>query len=545
MPFETCRRWWSTRILAPVVFAAATGTQAAPVELRTQRPQALPPAVTARAPAVQGTFSPRALDARHISVTLPDGTMLVADRHHLEQFEERTTWIGSFRGEPGGRLSITRLAGIVTGVAEHAGVLYELRPDSEGRHVLYPVDTSRLPDIEPGASQASRKTQPASPSTAVVGELPANFVPVTHDLLVLYTAASAARYGGGTLQSMVVNAVAAVNEAYRNSDVGITLRLVGLTPADVIEAPSGMVETLDRLSASAAANRARDATGADLVVLVNESRDWCGYAYIMWSPSIRYADTAFGSAYSGCLSSDILAHEVGHLQGLMHDRATEPANGALPYGHGYRVCEANGFRDLMSYSCPGISVPRLRSFSNPSRFRNGLPLGIAYETNPALSADAARALNETAPIVAAYRPAAVPANLVAPTQLTGNSDQAVVRLTWLDGSTGESGFKVRRSDAGAPFQEIASLPPDSRRFLDDTVAAGRAYSYQVVVYGGDTEAVSARVTVHVPRARFRLLERARQAPSSRGQRVRALRSVVMPGHVSALDVPPPNGGGRY
>ncbi len=50
---------------------------------------------------------------------------------------------------------------------------------------------------------------------------------VVQDVLVLYTAASAARYGQASIESQIQSAVQAANQAYQNSQVGITINIVG------------------------------------------------------------------------------------------------------------------------------------------------------------------------------------------------------------------------------------------------------------------------------------------------------------------------------
>ncbi|HXW09984.1 MAG TPA: M12 family metallo-peptidase, partial [Steroidobacteraceae bacterium] len=367
------------------------------------------------------------------------------------------------------------------GVAEIDGQTYELRPDAaDGRHLLAEVDTSRLPPLEPEMAVGPVREKPDPSQFRALGHLGADLAPVVHDVLVLYTAASARRYGTSTLQSMIVGGVAAANEAYRASGVGITLQLAGLQQAVTIaETRGGMVDTLWSLARSAEASDLRDRHAADIVLLVNESDDWCGYAYIMHDPNPAYASQAYGAVQARCLSSEAIAHEVGHIQGLVHDRDTRDEDGALPYGHGYRLCQRGGFRDVMSYQCPNVDVPRVRLFSNPARSYRGVPTGIAHETDPGRSADAARALNETAPLVAAYRIAEAAVDAPRPpVGLTASVRRGVARLDWRARDPQGLGFAVDRS-SGGDFTEIARVDSDVTRFVDTTVARPATYSYRV------------------------------------------------------------------
>lgn len=432
-----------------------------------------------------GRLRATSLDAAQIEVVLPDGSVLRARRKHFERAGASVTWTGEFAEAPGGRVAITSHRAAVTGTVILEGRTFEIRPGADGRHVLEEIDPASLPPLEPQLPGTAVAIRASDTGESAVGRLGADVAPVMQDVLILYTTAAARRRGASTLESMILGGVAAANEAYRDSGVGITLRLVGLQQAMTIaEAPGGMVETLARLKTSAEAAALRDLLGADMVLLVNESRDWCGWAYIMYRPLRSYASDAFGAVQSRCISTEAIAHEIGHIQGLMHDRESMATDGALPYGHGYRLCRRDGFRDVMSYPCPGIDVPRLRLFSNPDRQYRGLATGIAYESDPSRSADAARAINDTAAIVAAYRdggPAGAP---MAPAGLVASGRRGVARLAWRDQAADGAALAIDRSEGG-DYVEIARLSPGATRFVDASVTSRRTYSYRVRAVGHD------------------------------------------------------------
>ncbi len=227
----------------------------------------------------------------------------------------------------------------------------------------------------------------------------------------------------------------------------------------------------------------RDSLAADMVVLVSENTDYCGYATLWYSYSGSSTNwDAYAAVNSGCLSNQVLAHEVGHMQQLDHNRENATGMAAYAYSYGYRLCSSGGFVDIMSYPC-STGVPKINYFSNPNITYNGYPTGISYEANPGNSAETARTLNNTAAQVANYR---VGSGTVAPTPPAAPSGLAVqgatynsVSIGWNDNSTNESGFKVERSTDGVNFGEIASLGADSRSFTDNTVAALSPYYYRV------------------------------------------------------------------
>lgn len=78
--------------------------------------------------------------------------------------------------------------------------------------------------------------------------------------------------------------------------------------------------------------------------------------------------------------------------------------------------------------------------------------------------------------------------LVAPTDLTvsaaGDSGYDV-QVSWTDGSTGEDGFSIERSDDGGPWAVVGTVGGDVTAFTDSAVAAGE-YSYRVRAYAGSS-----------------------------------------------------------
>jgi hypothetical protein len=310
-----------------------------------------------------------------------------------------------------------------------------------------------------------------------------------HDLLVVYTPASRKRYGQATLESMIQNAVQAANQAYRNSDVAITLELVGLQEM-AYEESGDMKSSLQHLQDrdDGQLDRVhvlRNQLGADVVTLIAEDTDSCGIAWSMRGESASAASTAFNVVNAGCLSNQSLAHEVGHNQGNMHDRDSTKNTGAFPYSYGYRHCtkDGAGFRTVMAYACQGVA--RVARFSSPSLTYQGQPMGRAYETDPDNAADNARSMNNTADTVAAFRtpkglsPARAPERLSAWTSAPGT-----VVMHWFDSSDNEAGFKVERSSNGIDFAQVAVLGADATTYVDNDAATATRYYYRVRAFNG-------------------------------------------------------------
>ena len=523
MPGRT--RYRMAAIAAPLVaLTSLAGPLATTVEAAPAAPAAARPAVAfvaQRKPAAGvpahakpgsaalGEFKPAALAEPRLSVTLPDGTVVAASQVHLTRTPQGLTWEGRVDGGAGYQtVTLTVRDGVVAGVLNLRGETWELHSTGPGTALLFAVDRTRLPRVGP-LHPVRRPVVSAAPApgTPVVGVAAAAQSPVVHDLLVLTTAAARTRYGNA-LDSMIVNAVARANSAYRTGNLNLALNLVGVQSSDLVEGTT-MDETLTALADDPATGAARNAVRADVVALVADQHDYCGLAYFQSRIDPGFAPNAYSVVAPRCLGNGTLVHEIGHNQGLAHDRETEGADSrsSTPYAYGYRVCNVSGtsFVDIMAYDCTnGALGVALNEFSNPRRSYEGVPLGIDYAVDPLRAADAVRALDESAAVVAAFRASLTVVPPAVPTALTATAAAAPateVGLAWSDASADELGFVVERSTDGTNWAEIARLPAGTTQFGDATVAAGGTYSYRVSAYSGAGNSAPSNVaTVTVPGA---------------------------------------------
>jgi peptidyl-Asp metalloendopeptidase len=275
----------------------------------------------------------------------------------------------------------------------------------------------------------------------------------TVDLVLGYTKGFAERLGGRSQAvTRLTFMVDVANQGYVNSQVDGALRLVsaievdypddtsnraalfqlsGLecTPAPGGQLPDGGVSctSIDRPAELQSLINARDEHGADVVALVRQlvfpENQSCGLSWLLGGGqstlNARDADFALSvvSDSSGnqfpddgnSCRNDTLAHEIGHLMGLQHDREIARGNddtdgdgdlldseeyGALPYSFGYVDNNASFYTIMALRRSNGTG---LRVFSNPRITCVGVPCGVANV------ADNARALRTTLPIVAAFR----------------------------------------------------------------------------------------------------------------------------------------------
>ncbi len=251
----------------------------------------------------------------------------------------------------------------------------------------------------------------------------------TIDIMVAYTPAARAAYGGTSLIEAAIDAqVALTNQIYANSNVVQRLRLVykgefefteGDVFADLVTVDTN-VPTLSSI---------RSFTGADVVSVWGVWPQVCGVSFggFTEQASNSYYATHIVQA-PACTGPGglAMAHELGHTMGLHHDPATDsdvstlltPEGGGplteVFYAAGY-VDSVNRFRTVMSYdSCatrflypckliPYFSNPLL-SWDNSSYYNHAAvaPLGNVNTANES------QALNDTRETIANYQPARTP-----------------------------------------------------------------------------------------------------------------------------------------
>ena len=274
--------------------------------------------------------------------------------------------------------------------------------------------------------------------------------PSNVDLLVVFT--EAARKVEGGLQKMRASidlAVAYTNDAFEASGVGFRLNLVAAVQVDHQESvgSAGLINQQEDMNKMIAANDGfmdevhalRDRYAADVVHLVVDQAGGGGRGTFL---RLNVEDpSAWAFSISNSLSYPIfLAHELGHVMGLRHDRYADRRylctacagpdyggedNPLPPYNFGYvnqrafepGAPEESRWRTIMAYNTQcrdeGLGwcteIPR---FSNPNQKypdESGDPLGVFgdEQTEAVLGpADAVRTLNQHQGLVAEFRSSA-------------------------------------------------------------------------------------------------------------------------------------------
>jgi hypothetical protein len=212
---------------------------------------------------------------------------------------------------------------------------------------------------------------------------------------MFYTPNVARRYVRDPADLLAV-AIDETNETFRNSGLGnIKLRLVHTQPINYDGSADDQFTHLytmvDGLGPFSDVKRLRNEKHADIVGLVIDNARGCGLSTRIGPES----DDAYFVVHHACVTVSMsIAHEIGHILGIRHDRAIDASNVPAAYGHGF--VNGDKWRDIMSYneSCGGC--PRIPFWSNPRVMYQGEPTGTA-------AADSARVILENAERVSKFR----------------------------------------------------------------------------------------------------------------------------------------------
>ena len=356
------------------------------------------------------------------------------------------TWSGYIASDPEGSAAFVvrgpRVAGHIVAHGRH----FVVEPTRRGLHVIYRLNESELrPEAPPIPIDAGPRPLPEAADDGS-----------SIDVLVAYTPSARSNRGGtAAVQATIESAVAWTNGAYERSGISTRIRLAHMVEVSYTESSSGMATDLVKLRGSSdgdmdEVHSLRDTYGADMVALITENSpyDYCGIGYLMTSVTTGFAPWAFTVTDGRCLPAT-LAHELGHNQGMHHDRYVTSGSGAYSYSYGYVDTTAR-WRTVMAYSSEcsdlGISCGRIQNFSNPGVNYDGRPTGVS--TASASSAHNARTLNNTAYTVSNFRrETVVLPGAPVPTAPSGTISTGSPTYEWT-GDTSATSYSLEVQDSG-------------------------------------------------------------------------------------------------
>ncbi|MBW2369846.1 MAG: pre-peptidase C-terminal domain-containing protein [Deltaproteobacteria bacterium] len=297
--------------------------------------------------------------------------------------------------------------GTLTGNITIYDMFFQVRYAGDGTHVIREIDQTAFPEgAESVVIDESRDTSFEDKADQLDFEQMDSGSII--DVMVVYTPdARFAAEGEAAMHRLIDLAVLETNIGYSYSGIHQRLRLVHTEEVNYSESEFDMGETLKRLQLKNDrymdnVHTLRDTYAADCVVLITESGNYCGIAYVMKTVDHAFESGAFSLVKRGCATSKYaFAHELGHNMGSVHDydNAINVPKGAYPYSYGYQAPDES-FHTIMAYDCPGGCRP-INYWSNPDVNYNGQPTGVDHTAYSA--ADNRRSLNNTALTVANFR----------------------------------------------------------------------------------------------------------------------------------------------
>jgi hypothetical protein len=424
------RQPWFPILTALIVLATGAGQAdvpdggASPVAVRALSASA-PPSVAIRAdgPEVVRKRYVRldaveAMRAGVLDLDLFPDVRFRAERTRAETLgAEGRLWVGRIPGT-GGSVVLTSVGGVLVGNVRVGGENFQIRYAGEEVHVVYQVDESEYPAEGCGEDLPAPPPPPREDANTILAD-PCDLI----DMLILYTPSARSTAGGHeAMLALIYLAVAETNISYEDSGVTHRVQPVHIDEISYTES-GGSITDRNRLRDPAdgfmdEAHDLRETYCADVVALVEDTGDWCGFSYTQDpAPDPGHEDYGFYVVRDDCATGYFtFGHELGHIMGARHDWYVDDST--TPYSHGHAVVNATDrWRTIMAYNTEcddrGWDCARLGIWSNPDVDVSGDPTGVAGGTsttctagdlgNPDCDAENWRVLNSTACTVANFR----------------------------------------------------------------------------------------------------------------------------------------------
>ena len=335
----------------------------------------------------------------------------IVRKRSILQKDGSVVWYGEVQ-ETGERAMLMLWSNaLLTGYFAYKGTIFTVESLGGGVSAFLEMDRRQIPadHPEPGGRIDSVPGAPAAEPTGPRAPIPEPKIEpfpeserlaleardITIDVMLLYSRNVAELYVRKP-EDLLALAIEETNQTFKNSGLGnIKLRLVHTQVVDYDTAEDDQFTHLyamvDGLGPFKDVKKLRDEKRADIVGLIIDNPSGCGLSTRIGPTS----DEAFFVVHHACATITMsIAHEIGHMLGVRHDRFVDQNDQPFAYGHGY--VNADKWRDIMSYKVGCGGCPRIPYWSNPRVLYKGEPTGTP-------AADSARVILELAERVSKFR----------------------------------------------------------------------------------------------------------------------------------------------
>lgn len=334
---------------------------------------------------------------------LPDGKEITIRRRRVEREKKAQAWYGTVENEKASFVFFASTAKAMNGRIEIGNRHYRVIYLGNGVHQIDELDVNKMREADDDG-EAPKYGKPRDRSDEDGCPDPASDI----DLMVVYTQHAENGAGGPEgMEALIYESVFLTNLAYENSDINQRLRLVHFSRVDYAESGDTRTDrehlTNPTDGSMDGIHALRDAHGADLVMLITETAEICGRAWIMNVVSADHEAFGFGVVTRECSADNLsFPHELAHIMSARHhddNRATP-----FPFNRGFvQPRPSDGSSCWQTIMSKQGGCVRQKFFSNPDLEFS--PTGAA-ETDPMGIADERdnhRTLNSTAETVANFR----------------------------------------------------------------------------------------------------------------------------------------------
>ena len=327
------------------------------------------------------------LDLDEFEITLFNGDTLAVTKDSVEYIEDwqHYVWYGSTQYDTSVNIALYD-DGHMTATINTIHESYKIYSVDAATHIFAQLDFSILPDDHPpdlDISSSAQESLVSDASVSKLGHLPKsvqdqielltnsyrgdhdyrndpNVNPVTIDVFFGYTSKVDDKIRN--IDNKIRSAIMDANRSYIRSDLPLGLKLAGLSEirgyneisvsGDLANAANPFYDDLDQF------RKHVKITKADIGIFLthydnDDDEILCGKANEILA---SHPDTSYAVIRDTCLSGNILAHEIGHLQGAGHNRDQSEIgvfnyeNPVFSFGHGSYWIDGS-VRSIMSNDC--------------------------------------------------------------------------------------------------------------------------------------------------------------------------------------------------